>query len=360
MMWQSFCRVAFVAGCLFVTLTGAYGACIANEDDLKKLHPEEIEPIVRQEFSLSNYDCGILAVHTRATAVTAQSGSKRMDAQFGLRDLALRINLEPHFPPEKRLLLLQAAVIPTERLGVHRDDEETKFDALMFLKAAEQFRAQQDVDGSLEALALGIGTDQHLPAEKRVIKSWSFSLSVLDDSTKTYRFLGPMLLLANLTKGDEVLAGFRSQLAFHVYYSGVALHQGDLRIAVLERAKLLLQLADALSDVKECYMFGANWQWRPILRSGVAYYQLGETAQGSKEIRRAIQMARDIENPDYRLGQYRFVISELLMAKFDRSTTSSLAKEMLDLANTLDTPIAKEERKSLPNVIKTWGLDSPQ
>ncbi|MGH8622360.1 MAG: hypothetical protein ACRET3_09495, partial [Burkholderiales bacterium] len=56
-------------------------------------------------------------------------------------------------------------------------------------------------------------------------------------------------------------------------------------------------------------------------------------------------------------GQYRFVLVELLSAKYNRDEILSFVSEMKALADSLDTPIAKEVRESLPRTMKTWGLD---
>ena len=352
------CALVLAAGIGIFQMAAAQASCESNSDDsLRMLSPDQLEAFVRKSFSASDYECGIHAVEIRATAVLGLSGAEGVDGRFALRNLALGINQDAAFPSDKRLLLLKAAAASAAEPEGADSEENIKFDVVMFLKAADQIQEQPDNDGNLEVLALGIKLDQRLPNDKRVIKPWNVSVSFHHDPSKENKFLGQLLMLAQLTKGDEALAGIRGQLASYIHGSWIARSQEDTRAAILERAGQFLQLADALKDVK-CYGCGQNWQWRPVIKAGIAYYQLGMTEEGSKQVRRAIQMARDIENPNDRLGQYRFVLTELLTSKFDRQTTLSLAREMLQMTKFMDSPIASEERDTIPGIIKRWGLES--
>jgi hypothetical protein len=330
-----------------------------SEQYLRDQSSVDLERFVSERFANADFDCGIRAVELQSQIRSMQEGPDGVDARFALRNLALKLNQNIAYPSDKRIGLVRAAISePAESRGAGIA-EDRKFSVLMLLKAGEQYIAQRDSGAWLDLLPLAVGLDLRLPESARVIKPWTVS-TLVPDTTQTYKHLRKLVELAEMTSGDKGMASFRSQLASTVRFHAYAWRQGDPPNEIAERAGQLLRLAEALKDVRECYGCVPEWHWRPVMKAGTAYYRIGMEPDGVKTIRRAMEMARTIEKPDYRLGEYRFVLTELLTAKYDREELLSFVSEMKALADSLDTPIAREVRESLPRTIKTWGLDKVQ
>ena len=80
------------------------------------------------------------------------------------------------------------------------------------------------------------------------------------------------------------------------------------------------------------------------MKVGAAYKRLGMSQEAKVYVEQAIQIVRDRTDPNSRLGEYRSVLSELVSMPYDRQAILSFLDEMEELANALDTPIAKEVR----------------
>jgi hypothetical protein len=102
--------------------------------------------------------------------------------------------------------------------------------------------------------------------------------------------------------------------------------------------------------------------WRPIMNVAAAYESQGMTVEGFLYIQKAVQIASRISDPNHRLGTYRFVLSDLCSIHYHfagqseqeriKKTIISVAEEMSQLANSLDTEIAIEVRESLERKLK--------
>jgi len=346
-------REFFFGACLLLAALDAGAACTAAHAEVAS-RSEDLQRFVVAGFASGNFDCAIRAMELQSGVRSRAAGTEGADARFALRNLALQVNRDTAYPAEMRLALIRAAVVEPAAPDA---GGERRFNAMMLLKAGEQYVEERNTGAWLDALTGAVRLDLRQPDELRVTQPWTGQLE--PDGTQTQHYLGKLLVLAEITAGDSGMASLRTALARAVRFNASAWRQGASAEVISERAAQLLGLAEALKDVRQCFGCVPEWHWRPVMLAGTAYYRIGMRAEGERIIRRAMEMARAIEKPDYRLGEYRSVLVELLTAKYDREALLGFAGEMKTLADSLDTPIAKEVRESLPRILKTWGLDRP-
>lgn len=346
--------ILVIAQSLFASATAA-SECGKTDQPKLAMAQESFEQYVEQLFQAGDDLCGMLAAELQARELSDKDGEIGSNARFALRNFTLRINQNEYYLAEMRLQFIKTVVFGLAGPPGHATPSENKFNVLTLLKAGEEFRLQQDTGSWLEALAFAIQLDLRMAEVDRTIRPGM--VHEITPSSQTYKNLGQLVTLAELTQGVQSMASFRSQLAFITYYQGFAWTSTDSSAVIADRAKYLLQLAAALGDVHEGFGLVPAWHWKPVMQAGTAYYRIGVLKGGTDQIRRAIGMARAIENPDERLGQYRFVLDDLHTAKYDRSEILAFVDEMKALAESLDTPLAKEVRESLTRAIKNWGLD---
>ena len=82
------------------------------------------------------------------------------------------------------------------------------------------------------------------------------------------------------------------------------------------------------------------------MKVGAAYKRLGLSDEAKVYVEQAIQIVRSQTDRNSRLGEYRYVLGELIVMPYDRQAILSFLDEMEELANALDTPIAKEVRSA--------------
>ncbi len=326
--------------------------CDVSDSVLRDMRPPASAEFIKAHFSRSDYTCAIHATRIQAVSLSGLPGIEGINARFALREMALEFSRNASYPSEQRLALLQAAAISQAGGIASSMQAERQADVTMIFAAGKQFKEQGDISGWLEALTLAIQFDRQLPDDARRVPSWELG-TLIPDSTQTYKYISQLATIAELTRGDKVLERFRCSLARTVYHNG---SPRRVTSGTMERCKQLLRLTEALSDVKTWDGLIPEWYWKPIMRVGMAYHRLGMTEEAKKHIDHAIQIARSIQNPNYRLGQYRSVLSDLL--EYDRKVLISFAHEMLQLANSLDTPMAKEVRESIRRLLEKRG-DKP-
>jgi hypothetical protein len=349
---------------LAVQSEGVRAQCAGDDASLATLPQAEVLALVRSRFEAREYACAQRAARLYAGAAAKQPGEEAIDRRFALRNLTLDLVADTAHPVAPRMDLLRNAIATLAengKTGGAEGGEEAKYDVLMLAKAGLELRnRQRDTGAWLDTLILAVRVDKKLPSGQRTLrKAWYVSELVPQGNNETRQYLDRLLTLAEETKGDPDFVWLRSLIAQYVNFYGYGWISKDSAEQVLQRAGLLIQLADSLADVQQCYGCGQNWYWMPIMRAGVAYHRLGMAEPAAKNVERAMNLAKGIEDPNRRLGEYRFVLTELLAAQYDRKVVRELLREMQALADSLDTPIGKEMRESLPRTIKKWGLEAP-
>jgi hypothetical protein len=329
----------------------------------------DCQEFVRQRFASADYGCGIHAVQVKAEAVDILPGIEGIDARFALRELALELTRNPEYPPEERVKLLQAATITAIDGEAARKKEELQADSSMLWWGANLFQTQKNTSASLDTLALAIRQDQRRPEADRSIHdyyNWGGGSVVFSDGlplghNEAKNHLGQIVAIANLLKTDTTLKSLQSSMAFLAFYDVPIWEKEIDHKIILERANQLLALVEALSNAtcNRCNC-GHDWRWRPLIRAGLAFHLAGKTEEAKKHVDRAIQIAKNQEEPNSRLCQYNSLLSELLgadyISSYDKKTIWSLIAEIEQLANSLDTGIAKDVRHSLPESIERFTI----
>ncbi|MBI5250990.1 MAG: DUF1311 domain-containing protein [Desulfomonile tiedjei] len=323
--------------------------CDVSESVLRDMRPPASAEFIEARFSQSDYTCAIYATRIQAASIAELAGTEGVNARFALREMALEISRNASYPSEKRLALVQAATISTAGGIASSMQAERQADVTMIFAAAKQFKEQGDIPRWLDALILAIQFDRELPDDARRVPLWE-TTTLIPDSTQIRKYVSQLVTIAEITRGDKALERFRCHFAAHTISNLSAWREGDNRETILERCTQMLRLTEAMSDVKTCHGLLPEWRWKHIMSVGMAYHRLGMTEEGKKHVDHAIEMVRSIQKPDYRLAQYRFVVSQLL--QYDPKVRLSLTREMMQLANSLDTPMAKEVREHYRGVLQ--------
>ena len=314
--------------------------------------------LIEKHARAGDFSCAVEMMHARARALALVTGADGVDARFELRELVLSLAEDKALPSAGRLQLAREAAGTSDNPENARKDE-VKADVRFLVSVSKRFKDQADLAAWLDTLDLAIRLDQRLPESDRRLQSWEVSTDSFSEAGRQKEY-ARLAELAASTRGDKTLAGLRSQLAVAAYFHGHPWNERAKRDQVLTLCSDLLQLVDRLDDVTSCYGCLKEWRWRPIMNVGVAYHRLGMAAEAKTMIERALAIVRGIENPDYRLGQLRFALTELLTSRYDRATVVAVAGEMKVLYSSSNTPIAKEVRQSLPETMKRWGFDDFQ
>jgi tetratricopeptide (TPR) repeat protein len=332
----------------------AESACPDGDAELHSVSSPSAIGLIRKRVKSADYDCATRMMRARADALATAGGREGIVARFELRELALAVAEDKNVPAAARLELARQAAHTLDHAG-NASEDEIKADVRLLVSVAKRFRNQKDLAPWLDALEEAIGLDQHLPDADRRLQAWEISTDPFSEAGRRKDY-ARLARLAALTRGDRVLDGLRSKLAFTAYFNGQPWDAKAQREEVIAQCHDLLELVKQLDDVTQCYGCVKEWRWRPIMKVGVAYFRLGMTDEAKATIDRALAIVRGIEKPDYRLGQLRFTLTELLASHYDRNVVLAVAGEMKALAESSETPIAKEVRKSLPQTMKRWGF----
>jgi hypothetical protein len=348
------CLVVFLA----VSPARAQVSCGSSDPALVDPSSSVAIKLIQGRARAGDFSCAAEMMHSRARALATVMGSAGIDARFALRELALAIAEDKSFPSAGRLRL---AIEAAGTLGdlVNAPKEEMQADVRFLVSIAKRFKDQNDLAAWLDALEFTIRLDQRLAETDRRLQWGELSTDPFSEAGRRKEY-ARLAKLASSTHGDKVLAGMRSQLASTAYFNGYPWNEKAGRDEVLRLCRDLLELVERLDDVTNCYGCVKEWRWKPILNVGVAYHRLRMADEAKATIDRALAIVRGIENPDYRLGQMRFAFTELLVSRYDRTVVVAIAGEMKKLSDSLDTPIAREVRQSLPETMKRWGFNDFQ
>lgn len=334
------------------------------------------EPIrfLKQTFQAHQYDCAVAFAKDYGLRISLLPGRDGIDTRFAFREAATELAAGQQYVAERRRALVKASAWTSNSPNpTVAPKEEVHADVRMLLTAADRFltedfrkigalaRQEETVKRDslanwIDVLLAAIALDRRLPDAQRALSVHDFQMDALSEAGRL-RLYGPLVQLALLTQGDKVLQGIRADLARSAYFHSSPWQEKASKELVLERCAQVLKLTELLSDVKDCGgQCVPNWRWKPIMNVGVAYYRIGMKDEAEKTIQTSLSIVRGIENPNYRLGQYRFAFTDLLVIRYDKAVLGPLVKEMWQLASTLDTAMGKEVRQTLPETLKRWGL----
>ncbi len=336
---------------------------------------------IKSRFAVNDFVCAIEAANELATTLIALPGIDGIDARFSLRELALEIGRNTTYPSEFRTSLLKTAAFSAIESRKPLAKEEVLADVSMLIDAGKMFRIEQnDVTGGLDMLLLAIRLNHKLAEVDRLALEHTGIEYLLPETYdgKSKRYIDKVATLAEVTKEDKSLEWFREKIASDVYYGYHYLwvktgsrftKDGDDREVILKRCQNLLRLVSALDNISDCRggCGGTGWRWRPIMSVAAAYEWLNMTDEGTMYIDKALDLVKNITDKDRLLREYRFfVLSELCGIHYRSTMTTrreqvrkvilSLADEMTNLANSLNTQNAKEVRESLEKKLKEANI----
>lgn len=317
--------------------------CEVSNDSYPRLALVPSIQAIESQVAASAYECATRATQRLALSLVTLPDREGYDARFALREVAINISRNASYPSEQRRGLLQAAAISLASAEAAPIKEEIQADVRMLMVGGKALRSQNDTVGWLEVLTLAIRLDRQLEDTDRRIAPQEIQ-PLLHDPYRPYNHFDRLATLAELTKGAKVMQIFRTDLVRTIYFNVSNWRDDPSREVALGRCKQLLRLVEALSDMTSCKHCPPDWRWRPIMKVGAAYKRLGMSEEAKVYVEQAIQIVRDRTDPNSRLGEYRSVLSELVSMPYDRQAILSFLDEMEELANTLDTPIAKEVR----------------
>lgn len=325
---------------------------------------------LKQAFESRRYECAAEFASAYGVSNSSLLGRDGIDTRFALREAATVHATDARHPSEARRALAKAAAwtaqspmpgdVPTEE--IHADVRMLHTVAESFFSAAFRGAGQldpeikrQELANWLDVLLAAVALDQRLPEDRRALQVYDFQTAAFDQLARM-KMYDPLVQLAALLREDKVLRAIRFELARTLYFDGFAWTVSTRREVIDERCRHILKLVELLWDVENCgYQCPPRWYWRPTMNVASAYYRIGMTEDAQRYVQASLVQVRSIEDPNTRLSEYRFAFIDLLALKYDKAILGPLAKEMWHAANTLDTPIAKEVRNSLPKTLERWG-----
>jgi uncharacterized protein len=317
----------------------------------------EMGALIHRELSGANLKCAVEAARALAQSSDAISGEEGIEARYSLRELAVAVAGETNWPVSLRSEILNASAVsalPGSNSAGRTDD--IKADVAMLMAGANAFRKERGYVAEFDAHSLAIRLHLKLPPSDRYLAGWNFDFAtrpLIDER------LLQLLSLIDEVRADPVLNNLRTTVARNLYFSGYVYDPGDSAAANAARAAGTLALTEKLRDCPKPQDVNSIWYWHPILRAGIAYQLIGQVDAGRANIERALQIIHDARDPNERLAEYRFALVELMTMSrerkgnvirpvhYDKSRMLALIDEMSVLADSLDTPIAKEQRGTI-------------
>jgi hypothetical protein len=328
---------------------------------------------LKQMFQSRRYECAVGFAKDYGLSISSLPGRDGIDTRFALREAATELVADAQHPAESRRALAKAAawtahsphLLPAPAEEVHADVRmllamAENFFSAEYRKAGDLARQEEDITREglanwLDVLLAAVALDLRLPDDRRALTVNDFKTGALSEAGRL-RLYGPLVRLAAALREDKVLRGIRSELARSAYFHGSPWSKKAPRDLVVERCGQVLKLIELLSDLKDCDgRCVPIWYWKPTMNVASAYYRLDMREEADKTVQTSLALVRSIESANARLSEYRFAFTDLLVLKYDKAVLGPLVKEMWQMANALDTPIAKEVRKTLPETLKRWG-----
>jgi hypothetical protein len=341
-------QIALQYLCLMVA-PSCWASCATPDSEFSVLTAPTLPAFVRARLKAADYDCGIRAVQLKAEEYAAQTDPTGIDNRFVLRNLALDASNDIATPAEIKVALLRAASTTSLESYTRTVSTEVKYDTLLALKVGKNLSDQKSVNAQLDALLLAVRIDRMQTGSGRLTNSYEV-INLLPYQPGDH--LRRLIEIAEFTRGDPAAQWLRSEIAHGLYYNFSARQNLETVGATIKKCEDIVRLVKALSDVQsDRRQLPNGWQWQPTLEAAYCYRNVARLEESARLVNESIQIARGIKDDDSRLGQLNFVITQLLGIQYDRAQVLKLANEMLATANSLDTPMAKQIRESIPRLI---------
>ncbi len=309
-----------------------------------------------------NYDCAIDATRVLASSFAPLPSRDGFDARFKLREFSLMQAKNTEILGNVRVELIESAVI-SPQYSKPIPKEELIAD-IRFLLAAIKIFQRQDEELWLDMLRDAIQLNQQLPSGERAIQSWE--LNGIDRVMQKYVYDSyyaeeweKLAKIAELTRGDKDLLAFRSQLANWFSYWVPGLYDNKPREEIIGRSREMLRLTELLNDTATGYQcktgrigdYGCSmdWQWKPYIRSGLAFHHVGMEGEAKLYIEKGLRVIESEKSLATRLQLYDYAIRDLIRDHYDRATLVDVSAKMQTLADSLGPKFSEEIRSNLAN-----------
>jgi hypothetical protein len=309
------------------------------------------------------HSCAVQATGLLARSFATLPNRDGFDARFALRELALEETKNSNTHSSSRVELIEAATGSLQR-SKPIPNEEIIADVRFLIEAMKVLQKQDDVGSWLGILCDAIQLNQQLPDEQRAIQS--SELNGIDKAVQEYVYNSysiegwkKLTRIAEITRGDKDLLAFRSQLANWFTYWVPGIYDNRPREEIIERSKNILHLTELLDGTATGYQcktgklgdYGCsmNWQWKPYVRSGLAYHHVGMQNEAKRYVEQGLRVIESETNLRTRLQLYDFAIRDLIREHYDRSTLVDVSTKMQTLADSLGPKFAEEVRSNLAN-----------
>jgi hypothetical protein len=265
--------------------------------------------------------------------------------------------------------LLRAAAATLRDSGPSVPKEELRADARFLLIGARQLLAAKDLAGWVDTVEAAVRVDRRMPDSERSIDPSEIEGPLMNASlTQDWKRLAK---LSDATWGDKYLMGFRGRLAGSIDYSVTAVRGGLSEEQFTQRARDLLALVESLKDTASGYTCrtgvvgdrgcSMEWLWKPYMRAGLIFHQVGMSAEAKKYVDQALQIVRGINEPAHRSQQIQWALWELQREKYDRPTILAVVADLeRSLAESPDTQFTREIRANLTRSYKELGINRQQ
>ena len=327
---------------------------------------------VQNLVATADYSCATQATGLLARTFASLPNRDGFDARFALREFALAQATNSKIPPSLRVELLEAAAgsrqhskpIPREELIADVRFLMEAIEVLQKQDNIEVLQKQDEIGSWLDIMCDAIQLNQQLPDEQRAIQPWE--LNGIDKATQefvynSYSIEGwkKLARIAEITRGDKDLLAFRSQLANWFAYWVPGIYDNRPREEIIERSKNILHLTELLDGTATGYQcktgklgdYGCSmdWQWKPYVRSGLAYHHVGMQDEAKRYVEQGLRVIESEKNLAARLQLYGFAIRDLIRERYDRLTLVDVSTKMQTLADSLGPKFAEEVRSDLAN-----------
>jgi hypothetical protein len=329
--------------------SNAFAACEPRPSNHAK--GDQVAAYAERAFREQQYDCGTNAINTWELDQAPIDAPEVENGQFSLRNFGLTVSKHEQVPPALRMDLLRAITRTSWTETKGGSQERRKYDTLLLIKAGANFKQQRDLGAQLDATLLALKIDKRQPKEDQFVSSYEL-YSLASTGGIQENLYDKYVSIAQITLGNESAIGLRSQMAWDIYYQLATPKPSFTRSDPESPCVSILHLRDALADVKPGYNLPVKWQWKPTMAAAACFYKIDRLEKASELIREAENTVRSIDQVEQKLGQYRFLVSDLIEIKYDKPAVQSLLNEMLLLAGSSDSEMARETLSSVPLIIK--------
>jgi hypothetical protein len=344
------------------TVSAAEAHC--QVEALGSMSSDQAATLIRQQLSATDYDCAVQTTLARAAVAGQGTGSEGVEGRFALRELALDLAQSAAYPADTRVRLLNAAAT-TELKGTSaQSNDEIKADVSMLSAGMKVLRDQREYVAQFDTAVQAIHLDMRLPASERYLNAWQLDLA---NRPVRERRMPQLIALMQTVRGDPQLKALRAVVGQSLCFLNYLYDPSDDAKTNAARAAGILALVETLTDVPVPQSCTPGWYWHPILTAGVTYFLVGDAVQARVQIERALQILHGIPDPNERLGQYRFALTDLTVihtdanhhvVHYDKEVVLALIAEMRLLTDSLDTQLAREQRAYIDLVLSRLQAES--